>query len=80
MIIRTALVLALLLPSLAAADESPIRSPWIDKGRVMVIYNTTRMDSIEAAEKDSFSRDMGGWYMKQYREVGGTAPGAIFPS
>jgi len=32
----------------------------------MVIYNTTRMDSIAPEEADSFSRDMGAWYMKQY--------------
>ncbi|MCF6176338.1 MAG: hypothetical protein L3J71_11290 [Victivallaceae bacterium] len=43
-----------------------IRSSWISPKRVMVIYNTTRMDSIDPAEPDSFSRDLGAWYMKQY--------------
>ena len=32
----------------------------------MVIFNTSRMDSIAASEPDSFSRDMGDWYMQQY--------------
>ena len=63
---RTVLLVALILPQIAAAEDSPIRSPWIAADRVMVIYNTTRMDSVDAAEPDSFSRDMGAWYMRQY--------------
>jgi len=53
------------LVSVATAD-SPIRSEWIARDRVMVIYNTTRMNSIAPKEADRFSRDMGAWYMKQY--------------
>jgi len=61
--ITAAWVLALLMPALA---DSPIRSTWISSDRVMVIYNTARLSSIATDEPDSFSRDMGAWYMKQY--------------
>lgn len=61
-----ALLLALVLVAPVAAADSPLRSAWIAKDRVMVIHNTTRMNSIAAQEADSFSRDMGAWYMKQY--------------
>ena len=37
------------------SSASPvIKSNWIDPARIMVIYNTTRMDSIDPAELDSF--------------------------
>ncbi len=48
------------------AGDSPIRSAWIAGDRVMVIYNTTRMDSVAAEEKDSFSKDIGAWYLRKY--------------
>jgi hypothetical protein len=41
-------------------------SSWMSKDRIMVIYNTTHMDSIEKGEAKTFSKDMGAWYMKQY--------------
>ena len=43
-----------------------IRSSWIDPGRIMVVYNTARMDSVDPAEPDTFSRDIAQWYMKRY--------------
>ena len=46
--------------------EAVINSDWIDPTRIMVIYNTTRMDSIDPAELDTFSHDMGEWYMTRY--------------
>jgi hypothetical protein len=49
------------LDALAAMSSS-----WMDPGRIMVIYNTTRMDSVDPKEADTFSRDMGAWYMKRY--------------
>ncbi len=64
-----ACVLALTFGSAVTAREagdSPIRSAWIARDRIMVIYNTTRMDSVASKEKDSFSRDIGAWYMRQY--------------
>jgi hypothetical protein len=42
------------------------QSPWIDHGKIMVIYNTTRMDSVDLAEPDSFSHDIAAWYMQRY--------------
>ncbi len=42
-----------------------IPSSWIDPGRIMVVYNTTRMDSVAPAEPDTFSRDIAQWYMKR---------------
>ncbi len=50
----------------AAKTASPLRSSWIDPTRIMVIYNTVKMDSVDAAEKDTFSRDIGAWYMRTY--------------
>lgn len=61
-----ALSLPVAPPVFGAPEDSPIRSAWIDKARVMVIYNTARMDSVADGEKDTFSRDIGAWYMKQY--------------
>ncbi len=43
-----------------------IPSSWIDAGRIMVVYNTTRMKSVDPAEPDTFSRDIALWYMKRY--------------
>ena len=43
-----------------------LQSSWIDKSRIMVIYNTKRMISVDPAELDSFSHDIGAWYMTRY--------------
>ncbi len=53
-------------PPVIAQTGSVINSSWIDPTRIMVIYNTTRMDSVDPAELDTFSRDMGEWYMTRY--------------
>ncbi len=53
-------------PPATAQTASVINSDWIDPTRIMVIYNTTRMDSVDPGELDTFSRDMGEWYMTRY--------------
>ncbi|VAW68632.1 Calcium-binding acidic-repeat protein precursor (ARP) [hydrothermal vent metagenome] len=53
-------------PPVIAQTSSVINSDWIDPARIMVIYNTTHMDSVDPAELDTFSRDMGEWYMTRY--------------
>ena len=51
---------------LGADAQCEIPSSWIEAGRIMVVYNTTRMDSIDPAEPDTFSRDTAQWYMKRH--------------
>ncbi len=51
---------------LAANARGQIASSWIDPKRIMVIYNTSRMDSVAPEEPDTFSRDIAEWYMKRY--------------
>ena len=51
---------------LSTEARCAIPSSWIDPGRIMVAYNTTRMDSVAPAEPDAFSRDIAQWYMKRY--------------
>ncbi len=51
---------------LSTEARCAIPSSWIDPGRIMVVYNTTRMDSVAPAEPDTFSRDIAQWYMKRY--------------
>ncbi len=46
--------------------HSAFTDSWIDPGRIMVVYNTTRMDSVDPAEPDSFSHDIALWYMQRY--------------
>ncbi|NOY83189.1 MAG: hypothetical protein GXP31_19520 [Kiritimatiellaeota bacterium] len=56
-----------MVAAMAAPDTgAAIQSSWIDPGRIMVIYNTSRMDSVDPGEPDSFSRDIAAWYMKRY--------------
>jgi hypothetical protein len=57
-------ILGVCLSGTDARCEIP--SSWIDPGRIMVIYNTTRMGSVDPAEPDTFSRDIAEWYMKRY--------------
>ena len=49
-----------------ATGVRALESSWIDPARIMVIYNTARLDSIDPAEVDSFSRDMAEWYMRRH--------------
>lgn len=60
------LAMALIQTKCDARAGAALSSPWMDPARIMVIYNTTRMDSIDPREPDSFSKDMGAWYMTQY--------------
>jgi len=50
-----------------ACEVNALESDWIDPSRVMVIYNTVKMDSVNPAESATFSRDMGEWYMRRHR-------------
>ena len=51
---------------LHAKEEAALRSAWIDPTRIMVIYNTVKMDSVDPAEAETFSHDIGAWYMQRY--------------
>ncbi len=57
-------LLSVLLPSLEARSEIP--SSWIDSARIMVVYNTTRMESVDPKESETFSHDIAQWYMERY--------------
>ncbi len=57
-------LVGVLLPSLVSRSEIP--STWIDSGRIMVVYNTTRMESVAPEEPDTFSHDIAQWYMERY--------------
>ncbi len=63
-LLRNTLIPALLL--LLTAKAHALESDWIDPARVMVIYNTARMNSVDPAERATFSRDMGAWYMQRH--------------
>ena len=43
--------------------EALLNSDWMNPSRIMVIYNTVKMDSVDPAEAATFSHDMGVWYM-----------------
>ena len=49
-----------------ASEPHALESDWIDPARGMVVYNKARLDSVDPAEVDSFSRDTGEWYMKRH--------------
>ena len=51
---------------LFACPVYALESDWIDPARVMVIYNTVKMDSVNPAERATFSHDMGEWYMQRH--------------
>jgi len=50
---------------LSTEARCEIASSWIDPGQIMVVYNTTRMDSVDPAEPDTFSHDIARWYMRR---------------
>ncbi len=61
------LILATLSVMPASFATTPlVKSERVDPARIMVIYNTVRMDSVDPAEADSFSYDMAKWYMIRY--------------
>ncbi len=60
------IALTTLLSSTCQAPAQTLSSSWIDPARIMVIHNTVKMDSVDPAEPDSFSRDIGAWYMQAY--------------
>ena len=63
-LLKIVLITAMLLS--IASKTHALESDWIDPARVMVIYNTVKMDSIDPAESATFSRDMGEWYMQRH--------------
>lgn len=65
---RQSLMVLLCIPVILvlASEAHALESDWIDPARVMVIYNTARLDSVDTDEVDSFSRDTGEWYMKRH--------------
>ncbi len=60
------IALTILLSTSPKAQSQPLNSSWIDPTRIMVIYNTVKMDSVDPAEVDTFSHDIGAWYMQTY--------------
>ncbi len=66
-VISWLLILAMLSVTTVSFAATPlVKSEWIDPARIMVIYNTARMDSVDPAEADTFSYDMAKWYMTRY--------------
>lgn len=63
-LLKIVLITAMLLS--IASKVHALESDWIDPARVMVIYNTVKMDSVDPAESATFSRDMGEWYMQRH--------------
>jgi hypothetical protein len=63
-LLRIILMPAMLVSIICKAHA--LESDWIDPARIMVIYNTVKMDSVDPTESATFSRDMGKWYMLRY--------------